>query len=53
MFINCDLTTALEDGGVGGLIVAVAWIIKHFFFKPKPPAVYGGPPSPGSSAQGR
>jgi hypothetical protein len=48
MFFNCDLNSALEDGGVGGLIVAAAWIIRHFFFKPKP-SINGGPPagSPG------
>jgi len=50
MLINCDLTSALEDGGIGGLIVALAWIVKHFFFKSKPSL--GGPP-PSAPSLGR
>jgi hypothetical protein len=32
---TCDLNSAFEDGGIGGLIVALAWMIKHFFFTKK------------------
>jgi hypothetical protein len=37
MFFTCDLNSAFEDGGIGGLIVAVAWVVKHFFFTKKDP----------------
>jgi hypothetical protein len=23
--MNCDLTTAFEDGGIGGIVVAIIW----------------------------
>lgn len=25
MFLNCDLTSAFEDGGIGGIVVAILW----------------------------
>lgn len=25
MFLNCDLTSAFEDGGIGGIVMAVVW----------------------------
>lgn len=25
MLWNCDLTSAFEDGGIGGIVVAIAW----------------------------
>jgi hypothetical protein len=37
MFLNCDLTAAFEDGGLGGLVVVIGLLIKHFFFTPKTP----------------
>jgi hypothetical protein len=27
MLFNCDLSSAIEDGGIGGVIVAIAWAL--------------------------
>lgn len=27
MLINCDLSSALEDGGIGGVVIAIVWAL--------------------------
>jgi hypothetical protein len=27
MMLNCDLTSALEDGSIGGVVIAIVWAL--------------------------
>jgi len=35
--MNCDLTSALEDGSIGGIIIAIVWFLVHWFGRNKQP----------------
>lgn len=49
---GCDLNTAFEDGGLGGLVVVIAWLVKHFFFTPKNPGASNFQSGPGPKTGG-
>jgi len=45
-YFACDIKSAFEDGGIGGLIVLAAWLVKHFFFTSKNGSNGSGPAAP-------
>jgi len=34
--LNCDLTSALEDGTIGGVIIAIVWALWSWWHKSRP-----------------
>jgi hypothetical protein len=37
MIWNCDLPTGFEDGALGAILTAVAWVVSYFITRKKQP----------------